>query len=329
MERGHETVYVAVNGKGPYHEVPYEVVPAEERGRAIAEACVKANPTVVYWRLGKSCFRYVVGQVRESGVPFVFAVSCVTDTTLFPPWERLKGYSGVCGALKRTVRSAWNHGGFRRINGLTSLNPDYVGAVRTSKQIFIPNSMFIDEAQFSWPRAYVVWVANIKSHKRPDVCVELSRRLAPLGVDVLMIGEIQQDRYLWIREAHLTWPNLHYLGPRTVEQVNGALSGALALVNTCMPEGFGNNFIQAWLQRKPTVSLEFDPGGLIESQGFGYAAHGDEDRFHQDVLRIVTDPRSAIEMGRRAQAWARSHCLPERNVGKLVDFLQEVVEEDG
>lgn len=326
VQRGYDAVYVAVKGKGPYAGIPYKVVPVIESRRAILKTCLHEDPTIVYWRFGKSGFRYAAKMMRRRGLPIVFAISCISDTTVLPPLSRLR-CAGARGIVKRTVISAWNHRGFKWVSGVTSLNPDYVGVVDTPKQTFIPNSMPSDRELFIWPRPYVVWVANIKAHKRPELCVNLAKVLATQGIDVLMIGAIQQNRYQWLWQAKQASSNLHYLGPRTVQQVNGILHGSLALVHTCITEGFGNNFIQAWLQGKPTVSFEFDPGGLIRKKGLGYVSQGDEERFHQQVLDIVNEPERAKRMGLEAQAWALSHHQEEGSVTKLIAFLNDVLNE--
>lgn len=328
IERGHEAVYIAVNGSGPYGSVPYKVVPVEGECQPIVKACLAQKPTIIYWRLGKMCFRCVAKRMKGADVPFVFAVSCISDTTWLPPWQRLKSCSSVYGACKQAVRTAWNHQGFKLVSGVTSLNPDYLGRIDSPREIFIPNGMSAARRSFSWPRPYVAWVANIKAHKRPEACVALAQAVALHKVDVLMIGQIQQEEYRWLQDPHLLPGNMHYLGPKTVEEVNGVLSGALALVHTCIPEGFGNNFIQAWLQGTPTISLEFDPGGLIEKHELGYVSHGDEIRFHQDVLKIVDNPCLAERMGANARAWAQLRCRPKRNVGRLISFFQDILEDN-
>lgn len=328
IERGHQVVYIAVNGGDRHGTLPYKVVPVPPQGKAIVKEALAAEPTVVYWRFNTKCFRYVVKRIRDAEVPFVFAVAHIGDLRFFPTWDRLKCCQGIYGACRTTLRAMWNHGGLTRVSGLTSVNPDFIGKIETERQLFIPNGMSDAREPFSWPRPYVVWVANIKAVKRPEVCVKLARMLRERGVDVLMIGKITDDRYRWVQDPSRLPSNLFYLGAKTVEQVNGILANSLALVHTCVPEGFCNNFIQAWLQGKPTISFDFDPGGLIAKQGFGFVSNRDETRFHRDVLGIIQDPVGAERMGSKAQRWAYEHCRPEKSVDKLIGFLQEVIEAD-
>jgi glycosyltransferase involved in cell wall biosynthesis len=203
--------------------------------------------------------------------------------------------------------------------------PEQLEAAPVRSSIVISNSGSLSRSiYFSWPRPYVAWVSNIKAAKRPELCLNLARRLLPHGVDLVMIGRMVDPSYDWLENSAANSENLYYIGPRRLDEVDGVLAGALALVHTCMPEGYPNVFIQAWLQGTPTVSLEFDPGGIIRNQGLGYVSGGDEQQFHQDVMKIITDTEAARQAGDKAKRYAREHCAPERNVAKLEAFLAEV-----
>ena len=84
-----------------------------------------------------------------------------------------------------------------------------------------------------------------------------------------MVGCVRNKRYAYFEDPAATPVNLHYLGPKTVAEVNGILAKSQFLVHTCEPEGFGNVFIQAWLQGRPTLTLEYDPDGIIAREALG------------------------------------------------------------
>src|SRR5680860_260954 len=96
----------------------------------------------------------------------------------------------------------------------------------------------------------VVWVANLKPWKQPDLFLRLARDMAHLrDVRFTMIGG-----RAWPQERHDTFlqdvkrlENLSYLGGRPQGEVNAVLARAHIFVNTSVQEGFPNTFIQAWM----------------------------------------------------------------------------------
>jgi glycosyltransferase involved in cell wall biosynthesis len=237
--------------------------------------------------------------------------------------------SKILGTLKQLLVERWNYGGYRWVSGIVCQTPEQLEAVPIRSSIVIPNSSQPPGlVQFSWPRPYVAWIANLKAAKRPEMCIGLARQLLPCGIDLVMVGRIVDPKYQWLDQPAKTSANLHYLGSRSPEEVNGILARSLALVHTCMPEGYPNIFIQAWQQGIPTVSLEFDPGGIIEKHGLGYVSGGDEQQFHRDVLKIVADAKLARQIGQSAKHYAREHCAPKGNIAKLEAFLAEIIDEN-
>ena len=245
---------------------------------------------------------------------------------LFPWRIKSSAQEAAFGRFKRLLLERWNFGGYRWVSGVVCQTPEQLAATTTHRAIVIPNSAHPNHGKpFSWPRPYVAWIANLKASKRPELCVALARHLLPHGVDLVMVGRLVDPAYGWLEDSVSASENLHYIGPRSVEEVSGILAGALALVHTCMPEGFPNIFIQSWQQATPTVSIEYDPGGIIKTHALGYVSEADERRFHQDVLRLIKDPTLARKAGERGRRYVREHCDAKANVGKLETFLKEVV----
>jgi glycosyltransferase involved in cell wall biosynthesis len=320
---GHQVVFIAPNGlKANYSSLPYPVIALPESAKEIAEACCECRPDIVYWRFNKRCFRPAVHQIRSNGrIPVVFAVSHINDLL---PWA-VKSTGNKRGfrlsSLKRRVRARWHHGGFRWVDAVVTLNREFLQLSPVSRRAHIPNSMRTDAIQFDWPRPYITWIANVKAAKRPELCVNLAERLS--GIDVLMVGAIQGP-YAWVADRGKTPSNFYYLGPKSVQEASGIIAGAQCLVHTCMPEGFGNNFIQAWLQRTPVVSYEFDPGGLLREEGFGLCSEGDFDRFVHDVETLLADATVARHFADKAHTYAMRNFVPSRNVKMLETFLLEI-----
>ncbi|WP_231362917.1 glycosyltransferase family 4 protein [Thioalkalivibrio sp. ALJ7] len=212
------------------------------------------------------------------------------------------------------------------MRALTTNNRDLLSLSPVTDTHYVPNGMSAEAEPFLWPRPYVAWVANIKPAKRPELFVEVARALASRGLDALMVGHIQSGGYDWLNDPDRVPSNFHYLGPRTPTEVNGLLAGSRLHVHTCQPEGFPNVFIQAWMQGRPSVSLEFDPSGYIREQGLGAVSDGDFDVFTDHVIEWATDPERADDVGLRAQAFARDTFSVDAMVQRVEGILRRVVE---
>ena len=323
--RNHDVVYIAPAGRsGHDYKRVYKIVPTQSNALSIAEATLAEKPDMVYWRLNKYHFHDAVKKFAQSNIPVVFAISHISDTK---PWSARenprKGLIPFLQFLKQGLENLYNHRGYRYVSGIASNNPDFLNILPVEKQKFIPNSVDMEATPFLWPRPYIVWVANIKPHKQPELFVRLAKTLADKGIDFLMVGDIQSAQFDWIRTEHDRLPSFHYLGPKPLHDATGIIAGSLLLVHTCKPEGFGNNFIQAWLLGKPTVSYAFDPASLIQKHDLGGFPNSDWDLFVKQVARLIDDPGARQAAGGRALAMARENFSVDRTVRELEAFLKE------
>ena len=154
----------------------------------------------------------------------------------------------------------------------------------------------------------VIWVNNLKRWKRPEVFVELARRLPQY--DFVMIGKISAGRR-YTRQTTTALENapdnLRYLGPLPLAQVNTMIADSDLLLYTSLPvEGFGNSFLQAWFRGVPTLSLSFDLDGILEREGVGRCAMTFEELV-ADVEELMADESLRGAMGARARQYAVGH----------------------
>ena len=324
--RGHAVRYVAVGGAvpGDRQAGAAEVVDVPHDARQVVAACAAFAPDVVYWRIGRWGLRIVARAARRHGFRLVLVSSSDDDLRRTPPSRSVR--SGIVGRVVErgltVTRAWWSFGALRHLDLIVVNNRDHLGRIRTVRTVHIPNGVDARTGSFNWPRRYVAWVANLKPVKRPEACIPLAESLAPLGVDLLMVGRIQVAGYERFEDPERLPSNLHYLGPLPQEEVNAVLAGAAVHLHTCLPEGFPNVFIQAWWQGTPSVSLGFDPGGLIAEHGLGAVCGDDPERFAADVARLLGDEGLRRSAGLRAQAFARREFDPEAAVERLVSELQ-------
>lgn len=326
-EFGHTVDYIAVNGRqGKDYGLSYSVHAAPRKADAIAEQVIAARPDVLYWRFNKHCFARAARRIKQAGIPIVFSVSHIRDVTRYY-WQPDAWRSGGMRGLRRAIKESWRlyreHRGFEHVDALVSNNPDNLGISPIPLKAYIPNSMITAGQPFDWPRPYCLWVANIKDRKQPEKYLELAAALPDLGVDFLMVGQLQSKSYAPLLANGPA--NFHYLGEKRLDEVNGMLAQCRFLVHTCHPEGFSNNFIQAWLQGKTVVSLAFDPGGLLVGEGLGLYANGSMETFVTQTRQLVENPEMASQMGELAHRYAEAHFSPATNVRQLEALFTQLL----
>ncbi|WP_343089279.1 glycosyltransferase family 4 protein [Methanocalculus natronophilus] len=335
-ERGNEVIYGAVGRKRKesYTGLPYRVVSlAIERRGALTKVLQEENPDVIYWRFNKHYLLQAVKESKRAGVSFVFAVSHVNDVTKYA-YKPIMVRSRMDKALSyflilvQMIHSGWNYRAFQYVTAVTTLNSQYLGRLPVKKQRVVWNSVPLSEDPFNWEKKYCVWIANIKPSKRPEAYIKLASILKERcpELDFLMIGAIQNKFYNSIIQEAEEHNNFYYLGFQSPEFVNGVLAKAECMLHTCEPEGFGNNFIQAWIQGCPTITLEFDPDGLIQTEHLGFVS-GTIEQMANDVETLLKDEKLGDEIGNRAQAFAHANFTPDRMVDEIEAFLEEVVHE--
>jgi hypothetical protein len=313
---------------------PYTVVPlspdASRDAAAVAAAVRAAGADVVYWRMNRPGLAEVSGLLAAGPhpIPVVLAVAHVDDVSRWATGPLGGGGPrDVAAALRQRIahRRSWRT--FRTVAGIAAQREDFVGRVPVPLQRHVPNVVDPTAEPFAWPRPYVAWVANLKPRKRPELLVPLAEALAPHGVDLIVVGGVQDDRYAVFAPgaAPADLPtNLHPLGLLPPAAAAGVIAGARCLAVTTRPEGLSNAMLQAWWHGVPTVSLDYDPDGLIVREHVGAVCGGDVPRFQRAVVRHATDAAVRLAAGERATAMARERFALETNVQLLEELLAEV-----
>ena len=133
----------------------------------------------------------------------------------------------------------------------------------------------------------VLWVNNMRPFKRPDLALDVARRLPGLSFD--MVGGPQgghEALFETIRGAARRLPHLRFHGAVPYHQVNGLYDQARVFLNTSDSEGFPNSYLQAWRRGTPTVAF-FDPDRVIATHGLGNVARSVDEMVEQ-VQRLTT-----------------------------------------
>jgi glycosyltransferase involved in cell wall biosynthesis len=257
----------------------------------------RERPDWIYSAGANHLLGLMVEVAKQAGVGSIFAVASDLDVelrhaTLYRPrWWPLYAWG-----LSRTDKIFVQHAG-----QLSRLLPRW-----RSKASILPKVCFFGSnggdtvaTKPHLERAkYVAWVGTLMQLKRPDILIEIARKLpairfvvcggptlfmSPLGYGEQMISELRATA------------NIEYLGQVAPDKAQQIIAEAAVLLCTSDVEGFPNTFVQAWSNGTPVVSLKIDPDRIIERMGLG-ALSVNADRAITDITALFDSPRRRDEI---------------------------------
>lgn len=195
--------------------------------------------------------------------------------------------------------------GLRRADAVLAQSAQQADAMKRNYGVDCTiTSMLVEPPERSIPFGQrdvdVLWVNNLRPFKRPQLALDLARRLPHLRFH--MIGGPQggfEALYGEMQAQARTIPNLTFHGQVPYHDVNGYYERARVFINTSESEGFPNSYLQAWRRGTPTVAY-FDPDHLIARVGLG-AAVGTLDEMATRVEQLVTSAETWLPVSTRCQ----------------------------
>lgn len=176
--------------------------------------------------------------------------------------------------------------------------------------IIVPNAqgqIALSDPDKKTSPALVLWVANFKSFKQPEVFLELAKRFENTPTRFMMVGATNSN-YRELMKEIATQSNLEYMGQLPQDKVMELFEKASVFVNTSSSEGFPNTFIQAWMASVPVISLHVNPSDTL-SNGIGYCSKSIDGM--ESHLRLLLESRELrTTMGRVAHNYAKSNYGP-------------------
>ena len=177
--------------------------------------------------------------------------------------------------------------------------------------ILIPSCYTAPEGSRPAPTDYVLWTATVRPSKRPEILIEMARRLPQYRF--VMIGGPDPGRraeeYMRsVVEAAAGVPNVEVRGFVPFAEAERAFDGARVVLNTSLYEGFPNTFLQAWSRGVPTLAF-IDTGSRRAGEPV-YDIASDVDDAVRRLQRLMGDERHWTAASRRAAAHFReSHSI--------------------
>jgi glycosyltransferase involved in cell wall biosynthesis len=167
----------------------------------------------------------------------------------------------------------------------------------------------------------VLWVGNLRPVKRPDILLELARRL-PRYRFALVGGAMPRAQAYYDRIAleAQSLPNVLMTGGVGYNEVGGWFDRAHLHVNTSDYEGFPNTYLQAWIRGLPVVSF-FDPDALIERRALGRRCSGLE-QMCSALEQLLGDARERAAVGERARTFVSAQYSAREVARRYLELLE-------
>ncbi|MEA3172837.1 MAG: hypothetical protein QOF42_248 [Gammaproteobacteria bacterium] len=270
--RNYQAVRIGGGGRAPRFGYVTEAASLYRELRRI-------NPAVIYQRVACGYTGVCAYYSRRHAVPLIWHVAHDMDVTSRVPSER----NFVRLRLeKEAVKYA-----ARRATGIVVQTRDQAELLQKNygrhATAVIPNFQPVPTEVIDKSGVLtVVWIANMKRWKRPEVFVRLAQRFANRAdIRFIMVGAPADGTgdVAWQKSLSASiesTPRLEYWCRRTQTEVNQLLGQAHIFVNTSVQEGFPNTFIQSWMRDVAVVSLTVDPDGILERERVGIAAQTEE-----------------------------------------------------
>lgn len=171
---------------------------------------------------------------------------------------------------------------------------------------------------------FVLWVGRADDfHKRPQLCLELARRLP--DVPFLMVLNPGDERI--DREIRASAPaNVRFVTAIPFAEMPAVLSAAAVYVSTGSAEyeGSPNIFLQAAASRIPVASLDVETP-LIAGTGAGLCAGGNMERLANYVATMFDNNDAARAAGETGRLIVERDHAPAAVVERLVALLVELL----
>ncbi|MCX7920936.1 MAG: glycosyltransferase family 4 protein [Clostridia bacterium] len=135
----------------------------------------------------------------------------------------------------------------------------------------IKNGFFINTDVELNKKKYILWVSRGMDIKRPELFVELARRLPEENFLIIMSGDYSGKAKIVENAAQLK--NIRFIDYVPFFEIQKYYEEAKLFVNTSEFEGFPNSFIQACLAKTPILSFRVNPDNFIDQYELGYCCN--------------------------------------------------------
>ncbi|MGR9115427.1 MAG: glycosyltransferase family 4 protein [Gammaproteobacteria bacterium] len=289
-------------------------------GKNLLAALNDIRPDIIYQRSGSAYTGICAWYAHRNHIPMVWHISHDMDVT---PKMGTKKFPF------ELIEKKCLEYGIRHTTHIIAQTDTQAGLLkknygRTANQIIRNFHPFpaADEPSNKGGKIKIVWIANFKPMKQPELFVRLAKELENvIDVQFVMIGKIgNHKQYGQLLETINTIKSLDYIGEQPQEKVNKILSESHLLINTSKLEGFSNTFIQAWMRGVPVITITVDPDAVIKNNEIGVCT-GSYEKLKDTVINLVRSPERLVYMGQKGKQYAdENHSM--KNIDKIHETLR-------
>jgi glycosyltransferase involved in cell wall biosynthesis len=174
----------------------------------------------------------------------------------------------------------------------------------------------------------VLWVGALRRVKRPQLLLELARRLPHLKFAIAG-GPYPEETALYeqVKRDAENLPYVRFFGQVPYHDIGELFERARLLVGTSEVEGVPNTYLQAWGHGAPVVAY-LDPEHLIAHNGLGRAVHS-PDEMAEAVTQLLADPGEWAKVSARCREFAVTRADESTRVQLYVDALRRLHNDSG
>lgn len=286
------------------------------------------KPEVIYTRLGSSWIYYAEKYRMRHDTIHVHAIASDYDLTrtffknLYPIGEPIESHLINRGLSKCKKIIVQNN--FQKQTLLSRFNKEslLINQMTPLCNITIPKTT-------SSSKIKILWVANLKPSKRPELFIELCDYLRPVSqkIECYIIGASSHLYSKMINDALNKYSYLSYLGQIPQNDVLKIFEEADILVNTSSYEGFSNTYVQAWMRGCIVMALEANPDNIITNYNIGFVNKSIP--AIADKIKYLINNRDELNgMCKSAHEYATNNHSVEMNIIKILKFLNSTNNEE-
>ncbi len=217
--------------------------------------------------------------------------------------------------------------GLRHADGVIVQNESQLGMSRgvvAAPVQMIPNGALPATHAVTGRNGAIVWAGGVRAVKRPDLFIELARRI-PEREFVIVGGGLpsERDYAAGIERTAAGVSNLTLTGWLPHPEVIRHIARASLVVNTSVVEGFPNVYLEAWNHGVPVISFN-DVDGLIEREHLGIVC-ADVGQMEASIRSLLGDGDRLRAMQENARRMVEARFSPAVLGPRYVEFFEQLM----